>query len=687
MPKIVSPPLGERAEAVLWSLTPEARQAVPQILLRMVSAGEDLARPAARAEFGDGRTPEPVIDAVLSAFTGAGLVTWDEQRLALASPALLRAWPRLRERAAAEGPGLDVHQELAEGARLWDAHGRKAGDVLQGTRLERAVTWAVGGGRALRPNTLEEAFLDAGRASVRRRSTLRTAVSGVLAVLLLVTLVAGVLVFQQSRTVARQHDDAEARRLAAVAMATRKSDPRTARRLAVAAALSNIVDGQKAGVWNIDTHAELHEFAITGPGTLDLVVTDDARTVWGLRTLRQVPLSWTRPKDGVDMLTADAGDQFIAGVTPQGAVHVDQLAARTTIALPRLNKALKGRYVSAAKVSPDGSLLAVAATPAAGKKTEVLLWKLGADEQFLRLALANSYSALAFSQDGRYLAQARTMWRLKEGGAAQSTPDEPVIRYAPDAGCALVRFVEQRALRCIEPATGQVSSLDISVFLSTQVIQGSGLFQNTAISADASSMAYRSGGSVHFWDVRRKRAVDRGFSLSSDYEYSGNGNDLALSADGGRLAVYKNARTVTVTDAEKFAKLGDVTLPQPTDRIQAMALSPDGRGLALLVRRGTAGELQFWDTRTFRRIRAAPSSVGTFVKRIVFRPDGKALMTDGKSGLVEYPSGRILARSDDTFLITLLAMRRDGRTIVSAEGTETDQKSSSPTAGPSARAA
>ncbi|MEV4004227.1 serine/threonine-protein kinase [Actinomadura sp. NPDC049753] len=773
MPKAASPPLGERAEEVMRSLGPEARQAVPQILLRMAAAEEDLVRPAARAEFSDGRTPEPVVDAVLSAFTQAGLLVWDGQRVSLASPALLRAWPRLRDWAAAERPGLEVHQELAEGARLWDAHGRKAGDLLQGTRLERAMTWAVGGGRALRPNTLEQAFLDAGRASVRRRSTLRTAVSGVLAVLLLATLVAGVLVFQQSRTVARQRDDAEARRLAAVALATRKSDPRTARRLAIAAgALSStketrealvalryqwesdvflppgvsattrrqpspggrvlaVVDGGRASVWNIDTHARLHEFTIAGAGTLDLVVTDDARTmvtwaddgtarvwdtssgkergrlpigkagtdanvfdgidlspsghlllagnrdartVWDLRTLRQVPLSWTRPKDGVEILAADAGDQLIAGVTPQGAVHVDQLAAKATIALPRLNKALKGRYVSAAKLSPDGSLLAVAAAPATGKKAEILLWKLGADEQYLRLGPANSYSSLAFSEDGGYLAQARTMWRLKDGGATQSTPAEPVIRYAPTADCALVRFVEKRALRCIEPATGQVSSLDISTFLSTQVVQGSSLVQNATISADASTMVYRSGGTVHFWDVRRKRDVNRGFNLSSDYLYSGNGNDLALSADGGRLAIYKNARTVTVTDAEKFAKLGDVTLPQPADRIQAMAMSPDGRGLALLVRRGAAGELQFWDAKTFRLIRAVPSSADTFVKRIVFRPDGKALMTDGKSGLIEYPSGRVLARSDDTFLSTLLTMSRDGRTIVSAEGTETDQK-------------
>ncbi|WP_149258731.1 serine/threonine-protein kinase [Actinomadura sp. K4S16] len=773
MPKAAPPALGERAEAEMRSLDPAAQQAVPQILLRMAAAVDDLVRPAARAEFSDGRTPEPVIDAVLSAFTGAGLLTWDGQRFTLASPALLRAWPRLRDWAAAERPGLDVHQELAEGARLWDEHGRKAGDLLQGTRLERAMTWAVGGGRALRPNTLEQAFLDAGRAAVRRRSTARTAVSGVLAVLLLVTLVAGVLVFQQGRTVARQRDDAEARRLAAVAMAVRKSDPRTARRLAIAAgSLSDtketrealvalryqwesdvfmppgvsattrrqpspngrvlaVVDAGKASLWNIDTHAELHEFGMTGAGAVDLVVTDDARTmvtwaddgtarvwdtssgkergrlpigriganatvfdgidlspsghlllagdrdartVWDLRTLRQVPLSWTRPKGGAEILAADAGDQIVAGVTPQGAVHVDQLAARTAIALPRLNRALKGRYVSAAKVSPDGSLLAVAHAPATGKETEILVWKLGADEPFARLGPAKTLSSLAFSQDGRYLAQARTLWRLQYGGANQSAPAQPVVRYAPSADCALVRFVENRALRCIEPATGQVSSLDISTFVSTQVVQGSGLFQQLAMSADASTMAYRSGAKVPFWDVRRKRAANGGFDLASDYEYSGNGNDLAISADGARLAIYKNARTVTVTDAGKYTKLGDVVLPHPADAIQAMALSPDGRGLALLVRRGTARELQFWDLKTFRQIRALPSSADSFVKRIVFRPDGKAVMTDGKSGLIEYPSGRVLARTDDTSLLTVLAMSRDGRTIVSAEGAETDQK-------------
>ncbi|NDU73610.1 protein kinase [Actinomadura sp. DSM 109109] len=771
MPKDAAPPLGERADAVLWSLPPDAQQVVPQILLRMVSPGDELVRPASRPEFSDGRTPEPVIDAVLAAFTQAGLLAWQGQRLSFASPALLRAWPRLRDWAAAERPGLEVHRELAEGARLWDAHGRKAGDLLHGTRLERAMTWAVGGGRALRPNALEQAFLDAGRASVRRRSTLRTAVSGVLAVSLLVTLAAGALVFQQSRTVARQRDDAEARRLAAVATATRKSDPRTARRLAIAAgALSDtretrealvalryqwesdvftppgvsatthrqpspggrilaVVDAGKATVWDVDTHAKLHGFAVPGAGTVDLVVTDDARTmvtwgddgnarvwdtssgrergrlpigktgtnptvfdgidlspsghlllagnrdsrtVWDLRTLRQVPLSWTRPKDGVDILTADAGDQLIAGVTPQGGVHVDQLAAGAAIQLPRLAQALKGRYVSAAKLSPDGSLLAVSHTPATGRKGEVLVWKVGADEMFTRLAPANSYSALAFSQDGAYLAQARTMWRLQDGGAAQSTPTEPLIRYAPNADCALVRFVEKRALRCIEPATGQVSSLDISVFLSDEVVQVNGSFRESAISADASTMVYRNGPTVPFWDVRRKKAVNRGFNLSSDYESSGRDNGLAISADGGRLAIYKNARTVTVTDAKKFTKLGDVVLPQPADGIQAMALSPDGRGLALLVRRGDAWELQLWDVRTFRQIRALPAPGGGLVKRIVFRPDGKALMSDGKTGLVEYPSGRVLARSDDTFLSTVLTMDRD--TVVSVEGAESDQK-------------
>ncbi|TDD93008.1 WD40 repeat domain-containing serine/threonine-protein kinase [Actinomadura rubrisoli] len=775
-PKAVAaaPTLGERAEAVFQRLSPAAQQAVPQVLLRMVSAGDDLVRPAAREEFDDEHTPGETIEAVLVPFAEAGLLVWDGRHFTIATPALLRAWPRLRDWVEAERSGLAVHQELVAAIRLWDAHGRKPGDLFQGTRLDRALSWAVSGRRRLTVSTAEQRFLDAGRAASRRRSTVRTAVSGVLAVLLVVAVGAGALVFQRGQTVARQRDEAEARRLAGVALATRKNDPRTARRLAVAAAAladtketretlvallyqwesdvfappgvsgsplrspsrngrvlvvvdpvpGNEAAGGAVSVWDVDTHTKLHAFTIRGLRIDDIAITDDARTlvtwagdgtarvwdtatgkergrlpigkrgtdpkvfdgidlgasgnllfadtreartVWDMRSLKQVPLSWARERRGVDIMSASDDGQVIAGVTPQGNVHIDQPAARKPIPVPRLVRALRGRYVGAARLSPDGSLLAVAHAPNRGK-AEVLVWQVRTDTPLTKLTPATSYSALAFNQDGRFLAQGRTMWRLPR--SSLSLPVPPVLRYAPGDGCALVRFVENRTLRCIEPATGQVLSLDVSSFLRSHVVQGNGLFQEAALSADGSTVAYRGGRQIPFWDVRRQRAVNRGFSLSDDYGYSGNDNGMVFSEDGGRFAIYKNARAVTITDARKFTALGEVALPGAGDRIFAMALSPDGLGMALLVRRGTGSEMQFWDLKTFRQIRAMPSAADTLVKRILFRSDGKAVLADGGSGLIEYPSGRVLAKSGDMALRSVLALSRDGRTVASSDGAE-----------------
>ncbi|MFF5257639.1 WD40 repeat domain-containing serine/threonine protein kinase [Actinomadura viridis] len=776
-----TPTLGERAEAVFQGLDPAARQAVPRVLLRMVSAGDDLLRPAAREEFGDGHTPEGVIDAVLAAFGGAGLLTWDGRHFALATPALLRAWPRLRDWVDAERPGLAVHQELVAGIRLWDAHGRKTGDLFQGTRLERALSWAVSGRRHLTVNALEQAFLDAGRAATRRRSTLRTVAAGVLAVLLVVAVGAGAIVFQQGRTVARQRDEAEARRLAAVALATRRNDPRTARRLAVAAAslagtketrealvalrhqwesdvfsppgVSGTLlrqpspDGrvlvavdprpghEAAGgavtVWDVDGRKRLHAFSIPGPRVLDLLVTGDARTVitwmddgtarlwdtasgrergrltigkpggsrtvfdgidlspsgnllfagtreartvWDLRTLKQVPLGWQRAKDGVEILSATADDNLIASVTPQGVVRVEMPAVRTPLPLPRLNAELKGRYVGAQRLSPDGSLLAVLHSPATGGTSRILVWNVKTDEQYAILGSAVSPSAMAFSQDGRFLAQGRTMWQIRRGGPTQTVPADPVLKYSQGGDCALTRFVENRTLRCVEPATGQVASLDVSTFLHSRTVGSGGLFLEVALSADASTMAYREGSQIRFWDVRRQRPHTRGFTLSAPLSSTGDNNALALSRDGRRLAVRKDDRTVAIADAKKFTALGTVRLPGPGDRVQRMAISPDGKGLALLVRRGPSFELQFWDLATFRQIRAVPAAGGTFAQGLFFRADGKAVLSDGASGLTGYPSGEVLARNGDPASRLPLALSRDGRTVVGAEGAEADQK-------------
>ncbi|MFC6937700.1 WD40 repeat domain-containing serine/threonine protein kinase [Actinomadura yumaensis] len=244
-PHAPPPSLAEVAEAAYLDLDAAAREAVPAVLLRMVLPGEgadDTLRRADVREFdgagadgGNGTDGTPA-GRVVEAFSRAGLLVRESGRIGIASAALLRAWPRLREWVDAERDGLAAHRSLADAAAVWDGNGRRPGDLLQGSVLRRAVQWAATGRRHLTLNAVERAFLDACAALTRRRARLRGTVTGVLAVLLVVAVGAAAVAVRQSRVVADQRDRAVADRLAVLSSALHRDDPRTGRRLALAAA-------------------------------------------------------------------------------------------------------------------------------------------------------------------------------------------------------------------------------------------------------------------------------------------------------------------------------------------------------------------------------------------------------------------------------------------------------------------
>ncbi|WP_156056367.1 hypothetical protein [Streptosporangium roseum] len=90
----------------------------------------------------------------------------------LARPALIQAWPRLRQWVADNREGLPVHRRLTEAARFWDGHGRKPGDLLHGSNLDRTLRWAATERRDITLLELEREFLDAAAGQSRRRGLL-----------------------------------------------------------------------------------------------------------------------------------------------------------------------------------------------------------------------------------------------------------------------------------------------------------------------------------------------------------------------------------------------------------------------------------------------------------------------------------------------------------------------------------
>jgi WD40 repeat protein/predicted Ser/Thr protein kinase len=241
----IAPSLAQVAEQAYARLEPAAQTVVPRVLLRMIAAASDADRTLRRVaaeEVIDAETDEQNVHQVLDGFRDAGLLVRDGELFTLATPALVRAWPRLREWVADERDALDVHHRLTDGARRWNDHGRKGGDLLHGTPLDEAVTWAVASHRHLTLNPLERSFLDHSVRAARRTSRNRTLLSAALAILLIVAAVTAAVAGAQSHAVSlqrdivvHQRDQAVGARIAGVATTMRRSDPATAKQLAVAA--------------------------------------------------------------------------------------------------------------------------------------------------------------------------------------------------------------------------------------------------------------------------------------------------------------------------------------------------------------------------------------------------------------------------------------------------------------------
>ncbi len=192
--------IARTAEAVYAELSDDQQQIARRIFLRLIALGEgteDTKRRAIRED----------LDAdVLERLAAARLVTLTERHAELTHEALIRSWPRLRDRIAEDRNALRVHHQLTEAVADWDGQDR---DVLyQGGRLEQACELDLD---SLTEPELD--FLSASLADSRRRARRTKVVVSLLSVLVL--LLAGTVVFavDKTREVAKQRDIAVAGRV------------------------------------------------------------------------------------------------------------------------------------------------------------------------------------------------------------------------------------------------------------------------------------------------------------------------------------------------------------------------------------------------------------------------------------------------------------------------------------------
>ncbi|MEV0970650.1 WD40 repeat domain-containing serine/threonine protein kinase [Microtetraspora glauca] len=657
-PAGTSPPsLAALAEDAYSGLGPADRALVPRILLRMVTPGEgedDLPRKIHPGELLDGVVGPATAERVLSGFARMDVVAREGDAVSLANAALPRAWPRMREWIDADRDGLRIHRQLGDAAGMWDRHGRRPGDLYQGTALETAVAWAATGRQHVTLNLLESAFLDASLALGRVRGRRRRQLTGALSALLVLVLASAVVAVVQGAAAARQRDVAAARQTAARADSLRSADPARAMLLSVAAwrlapvsearaalysslaqrehsvspppkvtaearfGLSGdgrtlaVVDQDRAVLWDVAAGRERGAVSGVGRAVRDVALSRDGRwlAVAGERSVRVWDLVSRRPAGSeigqvARWLDFSPSGRSLGLVTEGGRWQVWDTAEGTRM----VDRADAG--VEAVAMSYDDRL---AAPMLDGDRFE--LWDVTTGR---RLPVPGEGRAVwvAFGPDRRTLAVSAgadvVFWDLPErarrGGRLEGA-GAVWLAFSADG-----RFVVTYDKRSV----GLWSAEGVSL-LRYPLGDTSGM-PSARIGADGRTLSYLlGGGAVAVLDVD---AGAHSLRLAPEIQ------TVAFSRDA-RLAAVQTGTSLELWDVAGGRRLGP---PLASPAATALAFSPDGRVLA--VGAEDPPVLTLWDVSRRVRLAALPLADVNWVGGLAFSPDGRTLAVSPSSGSPE----------------------------------------------------
>ncbi len=237
----ISGAIAQSAETLYQQLDPGQRELCRSTLLRLVGVDGDGVVVRRRPLVGPLRE-DAGRDEVLARLTRARLVITEERSVAIAHESLATAWPRLRGWLEDDLAGARIMRGLTIAAEDWAFHGESGSDLYQGARLQAALEWRERAqpdltgieGRFLAASAARErseldAVAERARTERRRNRRLRGLVSAV-AVLLALSLVAGVVALVAERRTAQEatqadaaRDDARINSLMATSVALRSS--------------------------------------------------------------------------------------------------------------------------------------------------------------------------------------------------------------------------------------------------------------------------------------------------------------------------------------------------------------------------------------------------------------------------------------------------------------------------------
>ncbi len=650
--------VGRLAEQAYTRLGQDEREAARRILLRLADAGEQ------GATFVRRRVPLDELDqdhrtaTALKALVDSRLLTADERTLEVAHEALLREWPRLRAWLEEDAEGRRLHQHLIHAARDWQESGRDRGELYRGARLATTLDWA--GRNQSELNALEREFLRESRAAAERESErqrrtnrrLRSLLAG-LAVLLALAVVAGIVALNQRGEARDAARAADAGRLGVEALNEDRLDralllARTGVALdetpATRGNLLSILLRSPAALGALNHGASLFAGAVSPDGRLIAIGDDRGRVIVYDAASRQALGRPYSIREGVIQqlrFSPDGNTLAIGSIDPTDQLQralVDLIDPRTRklgmrVELPAFPE--RAPFVAANVVFlPDTDDLLVATIHGEFPDAPAsLLYRVdgqtGTIEDELRVGRHSSLQP-SLTADGERL----FVTSFRDNQTWEIDPKGLRVRRSYPVGDFAGAVSPDGHLFALGSRTGRVRLLDLR---SGQVRSFRGRHDGSVLRAiftpDGDTLVTSGNdGQAIAWDL------DRGTVTERFAGHSGEVWGLDLSADGRTLLTSATDRRAIVWDLAGDRRLDrrfSVGAPLVSsdawyvvDVTRGLAVSPDGKTLAVTQR---GGAVDLVDAVTLRRRRTLQAMPG-FAAEVAFSPDGRLLAVVGKDG-------------------------------------------------------
>lgn len=647
----ISAAVAQTAERVYQGYSAADRATCRALLLRLVTPSGDGGaihrRQPVRALGLDGGR-----DRVMSDLVRARLLTADEGTIEIAHESLVRAWPRLRTWLDDDAAGVRVLRHLNAAADGWDTLGRPDGELYRGARLDVALEWRTTTNPDLTAD--ERDFLDAAQAlrradedqlalraarDARQNRRLRTALSGVVAVLVLAIVAASVAGVSRSDA-ARARDAAELQVLVNQSIALQATNRDAAALLAVEAyrrapgdahARSALLSTFTAAPGFVSYRRVPDAVRIAGstvPGTATSIVVVDARAPQLIETDDG---SIIRTFDPV--APSDQGPRPLVRVSDDGtrvaiqagrSLTVDEIATGTRLLGP-----LTTGPVGGLAIDPHGEVVVTVA----GNDGSVTSWRVE-DGVVLATAESAGKAAAAFDGSGRLvvgssdgpvrvldptsLVTLRTIdtpapsAQRRRSGVEGTLNQSPVYQHLPGrravvddhavaAGDDLVVLIGPSSMLAAAPSTGTVAwTADLGADGGDSCS-----WATVALEAGLVLCGDRFG-------VVRERSLTTGAENGVELDIQ-RGDVGELSVSQGELVVFgAGAPVITrwMVDGS-----GPVTRLLARGSVAVAGYDPDGR-MFLTARRPTDAQstadltsYAVWDPRTDSQVQALPDSV------------------------------------------------------------------------------